>query len=104
MKKSDKPIVYYVGTPQFYKWIDGKTEVANLQYVFNHPKLGSLMNVRTSKVLRKRDNGFETSNTIYVHGGKEHYDMFEEFCKTRFGQAPEYDHKTIPDLLEGNNH
>lgn len=61
MKK--KPIVYYVGTPQFDSTTYLGHEVAYVRAI-NHPKLGS-QKVRTSSILEHFDDGFETMNTIY---------------------------------------
>jgi len=39
-------------------------------YGFDHPKLGTTM-IRTSVVIKKNDNGFETLNTIYERAIKD---------------------------------
>ena len=62
---NSKPEVYYLGEPHFWLWHNGFDEVANLDFIFNHPKLGNCRYVRTSAVLRKFEGGFETRNTIY---------------------------------------
>jgi hypothetical protein len=63
----EKPVVYYLGVPQFYNWNDDvRYPVARLQYVVDHPKLGSGRDVRTSVVLQNYFDGtIETKNTIY---------------------------------------
>ncbi len=62
----EKPVVYYIGVPQFYNWNhDARYPVASLQYVLNHPKLGNCYNVRTSVVLNTDGVTIETQNTIY---------------------------------------
>jgi hypothetical protein len=63
----EKPLVYYVGVPEFYNWNDDERyPVARLQYVIGHPKLGNCRDVRTSTVLHKYFDGtIETRNTIY---------------------------------------
>lgn len=60
-----KPVVYFIGVPHFWMW-NSKDEVAGLARVINHPNLGTIDDVRTSKVLNKfRDGSFETRNTVY---------------------------------------
>lgn len=60
-----KPVVYFTGVPHFWMW-NSKDEVAGLDRVINHPNLGTIEDVRTSKVLNKfRDGSFETRNTVY---------------------------------------
>ena len=56
-----KPIVFYDGEPIFYM-LDDK-EYAKV-FALNHPQLGR-QEVRTSIILSKQDNGFETLNTLY---------------------------------------
>lgn len=74
---NNKPEVYYLGEPQFWIWWNGKDEVASLNFVFNHPNLGTCYGVRTSTVLRKFDGGFETRNTIYKQATPEIRAMFQ---------------------------
>jgi hypothetical protein len=63
-KKKDKPIVYFRGKPRFdTKMFEGH-EVAHV-YALNHPVWGR-GEVRTSSVIKKDDDGFETLNTLYV--------------------------------------
>ena len=60
----DKPVVYYVGTPEFYEM--GEHQVARLQYVIGHPTLGDGFDVRTSSVLEVFPDGIIiTRNTVY---------------------------------------
>ena len=63
----EKPVVYYMGTPEFWNWNDNEElPVAYLPYVVNHPRLGRCRDVRTSVVLTKYPDGtIETRNTIY---------------------------------------
>lgn len=56
-----KPIVHYLGEPEFYRAGDGN--VARV-HALDHPILGQDI-VRTSRVLKKLPDGFETLNTIY---------------------------------------
>lgn len=56
-----KPIVFYSGEPTFHATEHGEYA---LVYALNHPRLGQ-QTVRTSWVLSKEDNGFETLNTLY---------------------------------------
>lgn len=56
-----KPIVFYSGDPVFKPTENGEYAVV---YALNHPRLGQ-QSVRTSLVLSKQDNGFETVNTLY---------------------------------------
>ena len=56
-----KPIVFYSGEPIFYVLED--KEYAKV-FALNHPLLGQQV-VRTSIILSKQDNGFETLNTLY---------------------------------------
>lgn len=56
-----KPIVFYSGDPVFRTTKQGEYAVV---YALNHPRLGQ-QTVRTSLVLSKQDNGFETLNTLY---------------------------------------
>ncbi len=65
-----KPVVHYVGKPQFYvwEWAWAKDiEVANIPEVIDHPILGHRFNIRTSQVVKPIDSDgkFETLNTIY---------------------------------------
>lgn len=65
--EQDKPVVYYIGVPQFYNW-DGKADqpVARLQYVIGHPKLGNCFDVRTSTIEKVLFDGtIITRNTVY---------------------------------------
>lgn len=67
----EKPTVYYLGEPEYWMW-DSKNEVAGLEVVLDHPRLGSCPNVRTSTVLKKfSDGSFETRNTMYVPATEE---------------------------------
>lgn len=62
---TDKPVVYFLGVPRFWMW-NATNEVASLDYVIGHPKLGNISGVRTSTVLQKfADGSFETRNTMY---------------------------------------
>ena len=63
MAKS-KPIVYFKGTPKFNTTMFKGHEVA-IVYALNHPVWGK-GEVRTSSILNKDDDGFETMNTLYV--------------------------------------
>ena len=72
-----KPVVYFIGIPHFWIWHNGKDEVASLERVLNHPRLGLCHDVRTSTVLRKFDGGFETRNTIYKKATVEIMGMFQ---------------------------
>ena len=56
-----KPIVFYSGEPSFHAIPEGIYAVV---FALNHPRLGQ-QTVRTSLVLSKQDNGFETLNTLY---------------------------------------
>ncbi len=60
----NKPIVYYTGTPVFDTKMYQGHEVAHV-FALNHPVWG-MGRVRTSSVISKDDDGFETMNTIYV--------------------------------------
>ena len=60
----NKPVVYYTGTPDFDTTTYQGHEVAHVN-VLNHPVWG-MGRVRTSSVLNKDDDGFETMNTLYV--------------------------------------
>ena len=63
----EKPVVYYVGVPEFYNW-DGQPDqpVARLQYVIGHPKLGNCRDVRTSTIAKVLFDGtIITRNTVY---------------------------------------
>jgi len=60
----NKPIVYYTGTPDFDTTTYQGHEVAHVN-ALNHPVWG-MGRVRTSSVLNKDDDGFETMNTLYV--------------------------------------
>jgi hypothetical protein len=66
-----KPVVYFSGDPYFYfvETEDGEVEVAKV-YGFDHPTLGTGV-IRTSVVVKKNDNGFETLNTIYEKAIKD---------------------------------
>lgn len=65
LKTEDKPVVYFDSDPYFWMWNE-ETEVASLNLVYNHPRLGYCYNVRTSTVLKKFEDGsFETRNTMY---------------------------------------
>jgi len=62
--EDDKPVVYYVGAPQFSQW--GEHQVAHLQYIIGHPALGNCSDVRTSSVSKVLFDGtIITRNTIY---------------------------------------
>lgn len=63
----DKPVVYYLGVPQFVNWDDNpKWPVARLQYVIGHPALGNCADVRTSTVQSVESDGtIVTRNTVY---------------------------------------
>jgi hypothetical protein len=62
----EKPVVYYIGVPQFYNWNDDvRYPVARLQFVIGHPKLGNCRDGRTSTVLNTDGSTIETKNTIY---------------------------------------
>jgi hypothetical protein len=68
----EKPVVYYIGVPQFYNWNDDERyPVASLQYVIDHPSLGNCRNVRTSTVLNTDGSTIETKNTIYKQMASE---------------------------------
>lgn len=56
-----KPIVFYSGEPEFHVCKEGAYAVV---FALNHPRLGQQV-VRTSIILSKQDNGFETLNTLY---------------------------------------
>lgn len=61
---TDKPVVYYTGSPRFDTNMFPGNEVAHVNTV-NHYVWGS-DKVRTSRVLNKFDDGsFETLNTLY---------------------------------------
>ena len=66
-----KPVVYFTGEPVFYfmETEDSEVEVAKV-YGFDHPTLGTGV-IRTSVVVKKNDNGFETLNTIYEQAIKD---------------------------------
>jgi hypothetical protein len=58
----DKPVVVYVGAPDFY--MNGDVVQAGV-FCLNHPILGS-QRVRTSAIMVLRDDAsFETVNTMY---------------------------------------
>lgn len=63
-KRKDKPIVYFTGKPKFNTTMFEGHEVG-IVYALNHPVWGRGV-VRTSSVLKKDDDGFETMNTLYV--------------------------------------
>ena len=72
-QEQEKPVVYYIGVPQFSNWNgDPKQPVAHLQYVIGHPALGDCFDVRTS-VVRKVlfDGTIITRNTVYKPLGSE---------------------------------
>jgi len=56
-----KPIVFYSSEPEFHATPEGTYAVV---FALNHPRLGQQV-VRTSIILSKQDNGFETLNTLY---------------------------------------
>lgn len=56
-----KPIVFYMGEPEFIEKDDREWAIV---YALNHPKLGQQV-VVTTTVLSKEANGFETVNTLY---------------------------------------
>jgi hypothetical protein len=66
-----KPVVHYSGVITIREWSgseeDNLVYIAYLPRVWNHPKLGVCMDVRTSGILTFPDNKgtFETLNTIY---------------------------------------
>ena len=60
----NKPVVYYTGTPDFDTTMYQGHEVAHVN-ALNHP-VWRMGRVRTSSVMNKDDDGFETMNTIYV--------------------------------------
>lgn len=66
-----KPVVYFTGEPVFYflETEDSEVEMAKV-YGFDHPTLGTGV-IRTSVVVKKNDNGFETLNTIYEQAIKD---------------------------------
>lgn len=67
-----KPVVCFVGDPYFYfiETAEGEAvEVARV-YGFDHPTLGTGA-IRTSVVIKKDDNGFETLNTVYERAIKD---------------------------------
>lgn len=62
--QQEKPVVYYVGLPQFSQW--GEHKVAHLAYIIGHPALGNCADVRTSSVKEVLFDGtIITRNTIY---------------------------------------
>lgn len=63
MSKS-KPVVYFYGEPIFDTEMYPGHEVAHV-HAINHPVWGMGL-VRTSSVIKKDDDGFETMNTLYV--------------------------------------
>lgn len=65
--QQEKPVVYYVGLPQFSDWHGNpKWPVAHLPYVIGHPALGNCYDVRTSTVQKVLYDGtIITRNTIY---------------------------------------
>ena len=60
---------YYTGIASFHEYPDG-VEYARV-FCTHHYRLGENVNVRTSKVVRKFENGFETLNTIYLQRSEE---------------------------------
>jgi|APGre2960657404_1045060.scaffolds.fasta_scaffold142486_2 hypothetical protein len=67
-----KPVVCFGGDPYFYSIETAEGEVVEVAsvYAFNHPKLGTGA-IRTSVVIKKDDNGFETLNTVYERAIKD---------------------------------
>jgi hypothetical protein len=67
MTNSNKPVVLYLGKARIEKWLYNEDiEVAYLDFVVDHPALGSANNVRTSAIVKKDEDGcIETRNTIY---------------------------------------
>jgi hypothetical protein len=65
--EQEKPVVYYLGVPQFYNWDDDvRYPLARLQYVIGHPKLGNCSDVRTSTIAKVLFDGtIITRNTVY---------------------------------------
>ena len=59
-----KPIVYYTGKATF-RPIQGSSEgFIALVWGIDHPLLGTQL-IRTSRVLSREEQGFETMNTLY---------------------------------------
>jgi len=67
-----KPVVYFTGDPLFYLFETAEGSEVELArvYALNHPKLGTGA-IRTSVVIKKDDNGFETLNTVYERAIKD---------------------------------
>lgn len=81
--KIEKPVVYFTGEPYYQMW-DTKNEVAIVELVLNHPRLGDCRDVRTSTVKYKFDDGsFETRNTIYKPATKEMLDDYNARIEER---------------------
>lgn len=89
----NKPVVYFTGEPSYWMW-DEKNEVASLEAVIDHPKLGDCRDVRTSTVKQKFDDGsFETRNTIYKPATQE----MQDECNERIEQRRKEMQKAIED-------
>jgi len=73
-----KPVVHYEGEASFFYYSeDSNLLAAKLDFVIDHPKLGSCYNVRTSAVLDVKDDGtIETRNTIYRSVDARQLDLF----------------------------
>lgn len=61
---------YYTGIASFHEYPDGKGEYAKV-FCTDHYVLGLNVDVITSRVVRKFENGFETLNTIYLQRSEE---------------------------------
>lgn len=66
LPKTFKPVVEYSGEPKFTKDF-GDNNVAELDMVYNHPRLGDYKMVITSVVLKydATTGEIETRNTVY---------------------------------------
>lgn len=92
--KIEKPVVYFTNLPYYWMWNE-KNEVASLELVLGHPYLGDCLDVRTSTVLHKFDDGsFETCNTIYKPATKE---MIDEY-----NTKVEREHQAFKEWYENN--
>ncbi len=60
-----KPTVHYLGEPEIGCSNNDLTKLFAWVYALDHPKLGT-GTVRTSLMISKHENGFETLNTIYA--------------------------------------
>lgn len=63
-----KPVVFYAGMVSYHP--AGDAEVARV-FCPDHYRLGKNVDVRTSRVLKKFDGGFETLNTVYIQTERE---------------------------------